>query len=1059
MSGFPWYCRVGIILLVVAVMVSVTLSSPAEASPRPYNHDCRLSLEKKIFPAYYDGHIRQNPDGTYYPGDAFYFVFAYAIQRECGGLRIALTQYADAMVVELNYTDYKPELITRRWTDFDYRDSDEDLELFEFLFPSTPHLFDGMSDERKERILERGNHSGNIPEQIAEYCKRHVDSSWADKYEKRVAGCVYGRVEIRAEGNADYCREFDFEKVNLDGAYKYSWFSIDGRSYPQLKRISIPIEHLSSENVSDIRIYPLREISYSESLDSKSKREHYNIYHTYFTLYDGSNYNYQFHGRHGTYIPVNKYAPHPLLDATSVKLKSKAQNNFYSLFDLDERHEEELCYPNPSKIELKVSTSKQYHARDKFGDEIHKFRSITKTGTLTPPMANKIFDVKFRYPTLLDIDALPAKNNDGTYYTDDPAAVVRYPDLKWAEQRWPLILFEEDWLKTSKPISNHFTHNCNATGCAINVTYEDIYHTNPLEYTNGHGIDVFAIHDVERELGRNVPSYQLTSWNLGDKMYTDASDGNLLFVRYDPQISDTHTWSVFSDGGLTSFENRHSLGIRYDGSVGGGPDDPGGAIHPDRRMKITDVYHNVTMSNGFETIYPQEEGYGFEISRADNIQDMTILDSVTEQIPEWFSFSGEKYEGSLLMSPLDSNKNMTFYEAGYSRFLTSSSLPEERLTKNFIDVDIHERITSEEFAGLDHTHLTNATYNYPYGTLSVPLNITAYKILLIENSMEHCTDDSKYICVSKDVTSEEIDRSTKIKSVTFSPSDDQEFITTSEFLLNNHRTENIIEPFTVMVFSDLYDMNVPQEINESTVLLLLNKSGIHYVLEPTNEALDREVFAIDNVTGDGTVNTRTFGMDFADFLNVTESVSDDDIMYQPVREFFSAYEIHDVTVDAQRESDTRSNTVTMTQYGQSTIEYILNMYPLNHLEATRAVKFIGFNPSQYFGHDYEVHIDGAHVPKQVSGDVFAKYNSNVCSHGQCMVRLDHDDPIDAKLVNIWGGIAQDASVDAIIIPKYEMDWDLAAMRIMYIAAALVAVFLLYVFVKRFAGSLFPKKRV
>ncbi len=1050
------YLTISVMVLAASVLVLTHTSGSAGAWS---SHSCHLGIQQKVFPAYYDGEIRENPDGTYYPGDAFYFLFVYREGSHCSGHSLTLNQYGNAMIVESKHTipltredpGFNSKL-TRTGKDIrfnsydwrlDYTDSDNDLIIPEHVRFRTPSLFGSLDKERQELILERGNHSGGVMEQIQQYC------------ESGNKKCVYGRVEILATDDVSSCDEFLFENISLEGKRiieEYSRQASPNRSTgwnfndwvnPLLPGRQEPAFY--DGRYSDVELFQVyRYLSAFDLINNTSSEDFDEDDDTKFVSMRKPTHraSEEYKKLYNRYITIDSIV-------TPNVITSKFADNYKAFLDTELSDEKIFCVDNPTKIELKLSATYQRHDTDKYGERIHVSFQKIKTSTILPDVLDPKFDILFKYPALLDSDALPAKNNDGTYYTDDPAAVVRYPDVLWAEERWPLITFTEHDLSLSRFIQNHFSHDCDDARCLVNMTYPGIYHQNPISYVNGYGSDVFSIHNTAR-IGEYIPTYNMSMYNLGDEVASDVSSGYLLFVKYLPVLSAIHSWSNLDDGGNTSLENRNALGIQYDGSIGGGPNDGTESLHPQRRAKLNHISYNASLSDGFQTVIA--ESYNGTITNVNDIQNMSIYPSVSQLIPAHLALSGESYQGESLMSPLYNNTAIVFYSQGHSRILIASDLPEELVDDGFVGVAVNHTLSSVDFAGIPTTHLGNHTYQYPFGYFSTPLNLTAYVVSSETGSTAHCDEQSDFICVPKDIIHNDIDYETQIGDVSFATNREKSFLGFPEFLIHSHRANDIPEPFSIMILSDVYKFNTPQNLDASTGVVLLNKTGIHYDLKYANDWID---FELDGVQRDITdaANHVPFNSTIGEAINYTSTVSDEDLLQQSYEDFFTSYMVHDVTISAKRNELEKTNVVEMNPAGKQIVHYRINMHPENHLEHTRTSMMLGTSATEYFGDGYEVYVDGQHFPKQGQ---FSRYDNNVCSGNECAVRLGHEDPVDVTAENIWGGRAQGKGVAPPDIPDFEMDWDLASFRFLYIGAGIIAVMLGYVFVKKFAKSFSSK---
>ena len=69
-----------ILLLLLFVIPS---SSHAQTDEKP----CIINASFHLYPVHYHGHKRQNPDDTFYPGDAFHYLFVFSGSETCQNFR------------------------------------------------------------------------------------------------------------------------------------------------------------------------------------------------------------------------------------------------------------------------------------------------------------------------------------------------------------------------------------------------------------------------------------------------------------------------------------------------------------------------------------------------------------------------------------------------------------------------------------------------------------------------------------------------------------------------------------------------------------------------------------------------------------------------------------------------------------------------------------------------------------------------------------------------------------------------------------------------------------
>ena len=61
----------------------ILIPSHAQTEEKP----CIINANFNLYPVHYDGHKRQNPDNTFYPGDAFHYIFTFSGSETCQNFR------------------------------------------------------------------------------------------------------------------------------------------------------------------------------------------------------------------------------------------------------------------------------------------------------------------------------------------------------------------------------------------------------------------------------------------------------------------------------------------------------------------------------------------------------------------------------------------------------------------------------------------------------------------------------------------------------------------------------------------------------------------------------------------------------------------------------------------------------------------------------------------------------------------------------------------------------------------------------------------------------------
>ena len=81
MTAIPVHVVVPCILLLLLFIIPSP--SHAQTDEKP----CIINASFHLYPVHYNGHKRQNPDNTFYPGDAFHYLFAFSGSETCQNFR------------------------------------------------------------------------------------------------------------------------------------------------------------------------------------------------------------------------------------------------------------------------------------------------------------------------------------------------------------------------------------------------------------------------------------------------------------------------------------------------------------------------------------------------------------------------------------------------------------------------------------------------------------------------------------------------------------------------------------------------------------------------------------------------------------------------------------------------------------------------------------------------------------------------------------------------------------------------------------------------------------
>ena len=246
-----------------------------------------------------------------------------------------------------------------------------------------------------------------------------------------------------------------------------------------------------------------------------------------------------------------------------------------------------------------------------------------------------------------------------------------------------------------------------------------------------------------------------------------------------------------------------------------------------------------------------------------------------------------------------------------------------------------------------------------------------------------------------------------IGTVTFTDSTDAS-ISLVDFYLNHHKGD---EEFAFMHLSDLYDMNVPQDIQSYTGEFFLNKTAIYY---------DRaeQDYIFENLLHENDTSWDSL----AQFL-----------INQSPRVFPQGVYHTSAEISATRDNEQKTNVIPFDDlYMKYPIQYVINMNPENHADIHRATTAVSVPHYLHFGKITNVTVNG--VPA----------NNILCNNG-CLVILPNTNQVDIVAHNQWGGKIINQNLTATeLVPYDESIWiDLLPMRLVWIFFGLVILYISY----------------
>ena len=671
---------------------------PAPSHAQTDEKPCIINASFNLYPVHYHGHKRQNPDNTFYPGDAFHYLFAFSGSETCQNFRPHLIESQGGLRL-LSHDVFLHGLPS------------QNNNTFGNLPPQNNDIFGNLPPQNNN-----GTSSNNPPGTALQ----------------RMLSPQHNIIEILPKNltTAHYYRILDTQTdctIHAGGT----------RTCQTTYTLSqAPVLSVREDTQMTVRQQDMVSTA-SPGGTSRILRDDMQIHYT--------------HAWGFTRAVANTTHPHPanphtLEDHASVNTIDSAVRHLcqnlgnagcisgHVAIDTDITHtkclidqlqirgvthsldaQDDICIDITPRISLTVH-----------GYSIVKRHTPNGTPILVPLLVEKKVDtqirvlpaspaVTFGHPPITDIYGYGSKNLDGTYYIDDLPAVHTIPDLAFRTVRNDTITFNVT--RTASPLTELFTGTCgHSRHCTITVHGPNVTAT-PIRATTGDRLDVDTPRTSEL-LGIQNFSYRVQVYNIGRIISDTAHDTSLFFAQYSPLYDAPYPYIILRTLGGTTFEKHHGLAIHYLGSNGTGAGDDD-AVHGDRRSLINGHTYTVSASNPYHA-------YSLNSTLAlQGGQDITdIVSSVHDSV---LRASGRAQLGSSYERTLISiNETAMFAGQGYGRLdFVYDGLSSEAAAHNISNVTVQNTVLSSDFGGYGTKRLMSYTYAYPVSYVSSALNVTA----------------------------------------------------------------------------------------------------------------------------------------------------------------------------------------------------------------------------------------------------------------------------------------------------------------------------------------------
>ena len=553
------------IVLGATLLLWVISAAYAEHDPTT----CIISVYGERHPVTYLNETRQNPDGTFYPGDAFYYLFRWqdrSPDEEC----TLLTPRLDSSGLLLNHT-----IVSRGTADtplpagavqLDHRSHDPAVVL-----ANSTHYHYSKTLEKCQAVYQKPGESRR--------------SGW-EKY------AVYDEPFLILTEDR---RLTEFEKTMAERAGKAVWdgwrpFKIHGDSYRDLPRCPFDVSPRDSANGPPAewygdRIFYVKRQTWALVQNSTT---HAHISESYADPDSRAAFDERVGALCGALRPesgcvygtaeINVHREqiclYDELGARGIDPSVPSAADGRTVYDVPA----DGCTGGHSiEPALALTVRGAYltaHHHDNSNVPVSGYKETAKD--LRPPMQDAELHIILTKPPLHHREGYNAQNLDGTYYHDDPIHIHHEPSWKWKDERAAHIHFTIDRLHRHLPLKDDhhsmfvLTNHTVSVGNWLNET---------LWYGNGDGMSVYVA-GAHHRFGSYAFDFEMRAWNL-DTMAANASAGTTgVVVPYIPHYEEAYSYPVLGDGQEYAFDDRRGVAMRY----GGGWED--GVLHPMRRSLI-----------------------------------------------------------------------------------------------------------------------------------------------------------------------------------------------------------------------------------------------------------------------------------------------------------------------------------------------------------------------------------------------------------------------------------------------------------------------------------------
>lgn len=617
-------CVVVTMMLVTFVVGAATPLPFAEAKHKTVN--CSINIyAAPLLPVYYLGEPRNNPDGTYYAGDAFHYIFRWdvIVDDDEGGCHAGPIRL-DSAQLTLNHTSVgghvehraynNPRIAHTETYGYHAAKMEGDRCVLRISSPGESHLF----WVEKWRVYDepfltkaagtRSDHDGR-PYDLTRYeieKRKGVgsDDSWVYyhifKHRNMPSEPLCDQQQKKPRGNIPIPAELFWKEESGGGRHN--------KGIVQTKMHTWAIIYSNTHTHHNINVTADPSTAFAERLKLICSEK----------ALKGEKGKDRIAGCvYGTALietPPDKLCIYDYLESIDIdplwppahQPPNEKEDPAY-LIPTDSCWRDEIG-GGPSMLELSII--KNWHIKD---DPVGGIKEITKDNK--PPMDLEPLTVITSKPPLHHNDGFyDAKNLDGTYYHNDPIHIEHEPSWKWHTERHKHINFTLQRLHVQMPLvddahcfpplenKSEWDGYCDHT---IELEPAGRWHDESRKFGNGQGSSTY-IPQTNFAFANYTYGFRMQAWNVDAETDEPTSEGEgYTFARvvpYSPVFGGgpaPYPYFVLGDGHQYSYGNRYAVAVQYLGSLDAPADgkDRSPVIHSHRRALLNDW--NQTAAGGY----------------------------------------------------------------------------------------------------------------------------------------------------------------------------------------------------------------------------------------------------------------------------------------------------------------------------------------------------------------------------------------------------------------------------------------------------------------------------